>query len=166
MTKEPQYLSEVRNMPELSNWPGKVDGEEWKSERSEVVWWMMRNGRVVSWVLSHFASKGVVAYDKDTGKWMGIRMPENVEVCDEETDEAVMGRPSVIAALMELRRDDLVENVCANCRGIKAASQVALQWAERSGVKISYSTARRFVKQMVQKGILQKTEAGFKHSDL
>jgi hypothetical protein len=72
-------LDEVREMPELSHWPGKRKGVEFSNERSEVMQWIKNNMGAQIWLFRTLVSYGEIVYDREKKVWRGAGplKPEN-----------------------------------------------------------------------------------------
>ena len=59
----------ARNMPPLFH---KVPGQNYSTEKSEVIQWLIQNPSVQEFVWDNIKQSGDVVFDPQTGKWQGV----------------------------------------------------------------------------------------------
>lgn len=69
--RKAKHVLAAKLMPELDHWPGRSTGEEWSSERSEVIQWLVKQTEIMNWVMDHMKRRGAIRFNAEKKKWVG-----------------------------------------------------------------------------------------------
>lgn len=65
-----KQLNKFRKMPELYH---RFPNEKYDPTKSEVLKWIKEQPELIEWIFNLVEKRDLVKYDKETGKWHGVK---------------------------------------------------------------------------------------------
>ena len=68
----PKAVAKVESMPPLIHWPDR--SQPFDYAKSEVMQWLTSQPEVHHWLFTKLKERGLIVFDKESGKWMGRKV--------------------------------------------------------------------------------------------